>query len=154
MRIHRANRAIMALAESHPLRRVLVAHDRARDVCVGHEIEWPDAPGCAVDQEWVSAIDGRRWKFSSFAYTFISYSLILSDWIDGPCPADQRVHDYVAELRRQQKLLDECEAAARFDSVGGDANERMLAMVAAARAYYDAYEAAIEWRFGAEAVGR
>lgn len=139
----------MALAESHPLRRALVAHDRACDVCVGHEIEWPDAPGCAIDQEWVSAIDGRRWKFSSFAYSFISYDLILSDWIDNPLPVDQRVRDYVAELRRQQELLEECEAAARRD-----ANERMLTMVAAARAYYDAYEAAFEWRFGADAVRR
>jgi hypothetical protein len=147
MRIHRENAAITALDESHPLRRALVAHDVARDVCVGIEIEWPDAPGCAAEQEWVSAVDGRRRTFSAFAYSFISYSLILRDWIGILHPIDQKVLDYLAELRRQRRLLDECDAAARRD-----ASERMLEMVAAARAYYDAYEAAFEWRFGGDAV--
>jgi hypothetical protein len=116
----------------------------ARDVCVGKQIEWPQLGNRAVDQEWFSVIDQRTRKFSSFAYVFISFDLVLDGWFNEPHdPLGPFEADFLHELPRLRGLLDECEFAA-----SSDANEEIRPLISKAREFFDAFETSILARVG------
>lgn len=144
-RIHPLNYPILnRFHADHPTVRALLVQAEARDICVGKEIEWPQLGNRVIDQEWFSAIDQRMWKFSSFAYCFISFDLVLDGWFNEPHdPLGPFEADFLHELPRLRELLDECEVAA-----DADANIEVLPLISKARDFFDAFEAAIQSRVG------
>jgi hypothetical protein len=144
-RIHPLNSPIRTThGRDHPAVRALERHAAARDACVCREIEWPRLGNRAIEQEWFSAIDQRVWSFSGFAYTFISFDLVLSEWLPGAqAGLDPFEEDFLHELPRLRTLLDECESAAK-----ASANDRVLPLISKAREFLDAFEQSIIARVG------
>ncbi len=143
--IHRENKPLLDLPDSHPARAALTAHLEARIECVGREIPWPNMAEVPIEQEWFSQVDQRRWTFSGFAYAFISFDLVLDGWLQHSREIDQFERSFICELPRLRKLLDECEQAARSDE-----NWRVLPLIEKAREFFSAYEASIYSRVGNE----
>jgi len=144
-RIHPINYPVLVrYPADHPAVRALRAHAEARDICVGREIEWPKLGNVAIDQEWSSAIDQRIWKFSSFAYAFISFDFVADGWLDEQQSSLQPFEeDFLRELPRLRKLLAECESAANADG-----NDDVLPLISKAREFFDAFEESIVARIG------
>jgi len=143
LRIHVENLPLLELPETHPALQALVIQARSRDICVGKEIDWPDATEEAIDQEWYSLIDKRKWNFSGFAYCFISFDLILGGWLSAQDNLQPFEQDFLCELPRLRGLLSECKVAANADG-----NDRVAPMVAQAFKFLDAYEQSIIARVG------
>jgi len=78
---------------------------------VGHEIEWPGQE--AFEQQWQSRLIGRKFSFSTYAYCFLSFDLILEEWISRPPRVTEHERRLVAAIPLQETLLDECELAAK-----------------------------------------
>ena len=79
----------------------------------GLEIPYPGR--AAIDQEWVSASDGRRWTFSGFIYSYICFDIGLDGFLqDAPrlTPSEIVALD---ELPRFRTMMHECADAARRD---------------------------------------
>ncbi len=106
-RIHPANIPILKLPEDHPARAALVAHVKCRRDCVGKEIAFsPDE--VVFDHEWHSELDQRNWNLSGFLYAYVSFDLILNEWID-----PEYIFDASADLNHIDHaltLLAECQA--------------------------------------------
>jgi hypothetical protein len=145
-RIHPRNAPVLArYPGEHSAVRVLQVQAEARDICVGKEIEWPQLGNRAIDQEWFSAIDLRKWSFSSFAYCFISFDFLNYGWLAGERSELQPFEfEFLHELPRLRGLLDECEAAAELEE-----NSAVLPLIAKAREFFDAFEQSIVARLGA-----
>ena len=144
-RIHPRNYPLLSkYSASHPAVRVLQVQAEARDVCVGKEIEWPALGNRAVDQEWFSVVDKRTWRFSSFAYCFISFDFENFGWLEAEKSGLQPFEfEFLHELPRLRELLDECEFAATTDE-----NSDVLPLIAKAREFFDAFEESIFARLG------
>ncbi|MFN0020551.1 MAG: hypothetical protein ACKVP0_20015 [Pirellulaceae bacterium] len=131
----------MAFAEDHPARQALIAHAVCRRDCVGREIIWPGSEHLAIDIEWWSLIEGKRKTFSGFMYQYVSFDLVLQEWIDRPqqvTESERRTLHYLANLK---SLLAECESAAR-----AAANERILELVPIVRKFFDLWEQSVRYR--------
>jgi hypothetical protein len=143
-RIYPANLPILKKhGIGHPATRVLTLHAEACDICVGKEIKWPDQGNIAIDQSWFSNVRLKKQAFSSFAYEFISYDLILDGWLamsSEPTKAELNHLEHDDGLMRS--LLQECEIAANECK-----NDRVLPMISTARDFLNAYTHAIKYRF-------
>jgi hypothetical protein len=111
--------------------------------CVGQEIDWPDQKG--VDQEWYSESESRRWRFSAFAYEFISYSPQFPEWADASFPKEltEQERTLLDRFERFDRLMRECEAAAARDD-----NQPILEMAGQVREMYRLWGEAIRYRVG------
>ncbi|MGD9720802.1 MAG: hypothetical protein AB7O59_14020 [Pirellulales bacterium] len=138
-RIHPANRSLLRqLPEHHIACQALRIHAEARDTCVGKEIDWPHLNVSAIDQAWFSDLDFREWRFSMFAYQFISYDLVLDGWLESaPQPTEMEL-GFLEKVPTMRTLLRECESAARKER-----NSDVLPLVAKANEFVDALERAI-----------
>ena len=143
LRIHPENSPLLKLPLTHPAHHVLIVQAESRDICVGRETRWPDSPDEPIDQEWFSTLDQRTWTFSGFAYAFISFDLVLDGWINGQNHLQPFERDFLQELPRLRKLLDECEFSAECDS-----NGRVMTLIHKAREFFDAFEESIIARVG------
>ena len=114
LRIHPANNPLLALPDTHPAKQTIIAHAECRRDCVGHEIEWPGQE--TFEQDWQSCLLGRRFSFSSYAYCFLSFDLILKEWISRPLHVTNDERWLVAAIPLQDALLGECEVAAKEQS--------------------------------------
>lgn len=142
-RIHPVNYSLLReLSADHPAVRALQVHAEARDMCVGKEIDWPQDGIVGIDQVWWSDIDFKEKRFSSFAYQFISYDLYLDGWVEAAPEATEYELHFLDELPQLRQLLKECENAARSEK-----NDVMLPLIAKAGEFFDAFEAAIKFRF-------
>ncbi len=112
-------------------------------MCVAREIEWPNLGNRAIEQTWFSQARLRQMSFSSFAYEFISYDLILDGWLEmAPEPTEAEMNSLEDDVPLMQTLLDECEAAAI-----ADCNEEIVPLIAKAREYIQCYLRAVLCRF-------
>lgn len=128
---------------THPAVCVLQVHAEACDTCVGKEIEWPGAGNRAIEQTWFSTTRMKEQSFSSFAYEFLSYDLILDGWLEmAPEPTESELGFLVDDEPLMRALLDECEEAAI-----GDKNTKIRPLIAKTREFLDAYCKAIQYRF-------
>ncbi|MCA9234108.1 MAG: hypothetical protein KDA44_01460 [Planctomycetales bacterium] len=106
------NRPLHELPESHVARRTVIAHTNCHRHCVAKEIPWPGSGKEPFDQKWHSKLLGREFAFSSFAYAFISFDLVMTEWnTHPPHVTDAEVNDLV-RIPLLRTLLTECEAAA------------------------------------------
>ena len=114
MQVFKINKPIFDFPPDHPARRFLEAFVECRKTCVGRETE-------GIDQEWLSEVDGRRHRFSSFAYEWLSFDVELDGWLhDAPqvTESEKRALEAIETMRR---LMAECKAAA-------DGNPRIVNM--------------------------
>ena len=141
--IHPKNNPLSELPDSHPAKMVLFAHGQCRRDCVGKEIPWRGHESEAFDQEWRSQLTGRKFLFSSYAYMFISFDLILEEWLNHPPHATESEKQMFGYIKLQNALLDECEQAATKED-----NTRILALLPQIRKYNDLRLQAIteRWR--------
>jgi hypothetical protein len=111
LRIHRDNRPIFDFPVDHPARRLLITHAECWRDCAGREIAWPGKESEAIDQSWLSSLDGRQWTFSGFVYGFVCFDLVLHGWLDRPphLAADERAA--LEGIPKMRSLLAECRAA-------------------------------------------
>jgi hypothetical protein len=141
-RIYPANYGLLReLPPDHPAVRTLQVHAEASDLCVGKEINWPHLNIIGIDQKWFSDVDFREWRFSDFAYQFISYDLVLDGWIESALEATEAELGFIEIIPKMRTLLDECEQAACEEK-----NSAILPLVAKAREFIDAFEGAIRYR--------
>ena len=113
LRIDRGNDHLASLPESHPARRLVIAHAECWRDCAGREIA--DWRGAAVDAEWFSALEGKRKSLSGVVYEYICFDLIIE-------PSLKVEVDVVPHLNHLETLLSECKTACAR-------NEAVLAMV-------------------------
>jgi hypothetical protein len=130
------------LPASHPAKLLLLAHGQCRRDCVGREIEYHGHEEEAFDQEWESQLLERRFRFSSYAYAFISFELILDEWLTHPGYVTESEKLAVASIPFHSILLDECEQAAKE---GG--NVRILERLAQVREWLELRLLAIKARW-------
>lgn len=142
-KIHPENKPLLDLPDSHPARIALKAHLEARIECVGREIPWPDMIEEPIEQTWFSQIDQRKWTFSGFAYSFISFDLVLDGWLRRAKSTYPFEAEFIEELPRLRGLLAECEQAAREAG-----NRRVIPLIEKTRRFFDAYEESIRARVG------
>ena len=135
-RIHPKNRPIRAFPPDHPAHATLIAHLECRHTCVGREISFHGQERDAVDQQWYSAVDQRVWRFSSLVYTFVSFELILSEWIDPDYQLNAA--QTLAHTAKVLALLAECEIAAQQDN-----NLPVLEMILKVQRFFRLWESAI-----------
>jgi hypothetical protein len=148
-RVHRLNRPLFELPATHPAVHALITHARCREQCVGHEIAWPGKESEAFDQEWYSEIDGRVLRFSSFAYQYISYDLVLDGWIERSPTLTGSECGILGHAARLRALMDECELAAKTDQ-----NHQVLQRVPIVREWIDALESAVLHRVDVDNLSR
>jgi hypothetical protein len=139
LRIHPKNNPLAALPESHPAKRLVIAHAECCRDCAGRDIPWRDRE--AIDQEWNSEIEGRRKTFSGFVYEHICFDLVLEPWLARPPVMTDYEKWIQGRLPRLRGLLDECERAAKADQ-----NPKIIEMVNQVRGYLDLWDEAISRR--------
>jgi hypothetical protein len=144
--IHRKNYPLLELGDDHPAIAALVAHGECRRFCGGREIRMPGGPP-AADQSWHSEIDGRDWKFSTLFYTFISFDLVLDEWMSHPPSITPQEIAWQEGIPKMRTYWNECEAAARQDR-----NEPVLEMLQSVKTLLDAWERAIAARIEKDVV--
>jgi hypothetical protein len=111
MRIHQINRPLFDLPQTHPARRFLEAFIACRSNCVGREIAYRGREHEAIDQTWTSATDNRLWRFSGFAYMYISFTVELDGWLTNSPTPTQYENSTLKELPRLRTLMEECREA-------------------------------------------
>jgi hypothetical protein len=136
LRICRKNDPLAALLDSHPAKRLIIAHAECCRDCAGREIPWPGRE--AIDQEWDSEIAGRRTTFSDFMYEHLCFDLVLEPWLERLSDCQVMLRD---RLPRMRGLLDECQRAATIDQ-----NHKIIDMVNQVRAYLDLWDETINRR--------
>lgn len=112
MQMKTLNREVLQWPKTHPARRFLEAFIACRRECVGREIVIEGSGRKPIDQAWVSATDGATWAFSKFAYTFLSFDLVLDGWLSRArtlTPSETAALRQIPLLRR---LMHECKEAA------------------------------------------
>jgi hypothetical protein len=142
-RIHPANYSLLReLPADHPAVRALQVHAEARDICVGKEIDWPHLGIIGIDQIWFSDIDSLEWRFSRFAYQYISYDLFLDGWVESAPEATEAELGFLDDIPKMRVLLNECEQAALTEK-----NNDILPLIVKAKEFINAMESAIIYRF-------
>lgn len=140
--VKKLNQKIFSWPDSHPARRFLEAFIACRCECVGREIEYDDRRQIAItDQQWISSVDGRLCRFSSFAYESLAFDIVLDGCLsDAPAMTESEAND-LRELPRLKKLMLECKDAALRDQ-----NHEVLAMTECVVAMLDLWENCIKSR--------
>ena len=144
--IHPANRLVLELPPEHPAHASLVARLECQQECAGCEIE-QSGKNTAFDQEWVSTLDGRTWRFSGLVYSLVCFDLILSEWIEHPPHITASEETALAMFPDMHLLLDECEFAAREK-----ANVAVLERTPKVRRFFTLWEAAIRLRIAEDGL--
>lgn len=139
--MNRALRKVLSFPDSHPAKRFVEAFEACRSRCVGRDIDWPERP--AIDQHWVSEVDRREWKFSQWAYIYLSYTLNPREWLEeyNQPRLSASEEQFLQSLPHCLQLLDECSRAAAVQ-----ANHEIIEMVAMCREVFRLQQAAIEYR--------
>jgi hypothetical protein len=124
MHVFRLNRPIFAMPDSHPAHRFLRAFIQCRQDCVGREMSISDDASGEIDQAWYSETDNRMRTFSGFAYEFLSFDIVLDEWMTNPPYVTDSEKAWLARIHYMRTLLAECENAAE-----GDRNGPVLTMI-------------------------
>jgi hypothetical protein len=133
MRNEDLNPCVLALDDSHPAKKFLLAFIECRDNCVGLEL----GPNEPIDQEWTSSSDGRLWTFSAFAYIFLSLDFALDDFHNSaPSPTESDTK-WLWDVPRLKSLMNECAQAARQS--GNDEIRELTDQVLEMLDLWDAY---------------
>lgn len=135
-RIHPKNRPLITLPKDHPAHAALIAHLACCRECVGREIPWPGHEAEAIDQQWHSTADGRVWSFSGFAYAFLSFDLVLDEWLEPELPFDAK--PTLAHIKKLVSMLDECEIVCRQDE-----NTGLLNLIPIVRRFLACWETSV-----------
>lgn len=127
------NRPLYSLDVDHAVRRFLDAFAACRKECVGREIEYPGRS--AIDQKWVSKVDGKEWTFSAFAYQVLSFDVELDGWLTAAPSFTESEQHTLAYLPKFRQLLRECESQALVDR-----NADIQPLIAQALEMFDLWE--------------
>jgi hypothetical protein len=139
MRNESLNPCVLALDDSHPAKKFLLAFIECRDDCVGLELG-PDEP---IDQEWPPVTDGKVWTFSGFAYSFLSLDILLDEFHQSiPCPNEANAN-WPWNLPRVRSLMHECAQAARQSG-----NDEILELTDQVLEMLDLWDAYLNFRKG------
>jgi hypothetical protein len=123
MQIKRLNREIFEWPADHPARKFLEAFIACRRECVGREVAFENSARKPIDQKWESSTDGITWTFSRFAYTFLSFELVLDGWLSRAPTLTNSEKANLAQIPLLRRLMAECRAAA---VTGGNTDIIML----------------------------
>ena len=110
MSIQDQNKILFSLPSDHPARRFLEEFIDCRELCVAREVGMPDNP--PIEQAWDSQIEGRRYAFSSFAYKYLAFDVVLDGWLTNAPDMTDSERDVLDMLPKVRSLLGECHAAA------------------------------------------
>jgi hypothetical protein len=132
---------LAALPDSHPAKQVLILRAICRRDCAGREIPWPGREEEAIDQEWMSAIDSRRWSFSGFIYAVVCFDLTLDEWLTHPQGITDGERSVLENVPRLRRLLEKCRAAAQQQN-----NRRVLDMLPKAEAFIAEWDRSVRQR--------
>jgi hypothetical protein len=105
-------------------------------------LPWEGNDNVAIDQSWYSPSDQRIWRFSSFAYTYLSFTLDLDGWTSSspePTPTERAT---LAALPRLRTLMAEC-----ADACINDKNEDVLTLTRSVQHMLDQWEWCIRERW-------
>jgi hypothetical protein len=119
MHVRYFNREIFDLPEDHLAHRFLLAFIKCRCDCIG--LEASDNP---IDQEWFSQTDGKVWLYSSFAYQYLAFDIILDAWLSHASGRTIGEERWLSLFPRWRALMFECKNAAE-----GDNNHAMVSIV-------------------------
>jgi disulfide oxidoreductase YuzD len=136
MHVQKINKPVFNLSNTHPARVFLDQFIECRIACVGKEI-------AGIEQEWFSEIKSRKYRFSSFAYEYLSFDIELDGWL--------KQHEGLTDSERQsillipqiEALVDECKMAANNDK-----NDRILSLCDKIKAMLAAWKDYIAFREG------
>lgn len=112
MYIYKNDSVLFTLPDDHPAKRFLNAFVECRQDCVGREIGLPGSSLPAIDQEWFSETDQRKWRFSEFAYSFLSFDVVLDGWLTNASELTDSERAILEKLPYLRRLLQECNTAA------------------------------------------
>ncbi len=142
--ILRANYPIVEkYSAAHIAVRTLRVHAEMRKVCVGRELRWSDRPNHVIEQEWFSRTRLKKQWFSSFAYEFLTYELLLDGWLTMPSQPTQFETLHLEKKHPLMRaLMDECKKAATAEG-----NTDVLPLIAKVHEFLDLYEEATMCRF-------
>jgi len=111
MHIESMNRPVLALDDVHPAKRFLSAFIDCRVNCVGrHHGLGGQVP---IDQAWISASDGKVWKFSEFAYKALSFDIELDGFLTKACYLTESETFAAQQMPLLRSMMNECGEAAR-----------------------------------------
>lgn len=145
LRIHPKNNPLAALPDSHPAKRLVIAHAECCRDCAGRDVAWPGRE--AVDQQWNSEIDGRRHTFSGFVYQYLCFDLVLEPWLERPLVLTEYERQIQEGLPRLRGLLEECERAADAEQ-----NHKIIEMLNQVRGYLNLWDEAIGQRIAEDHI--
>ena len=141
-RIHPANLPLLrSLPRGHPALEVLEVFATCRQQCVGRELTLDGAE--PIDQQWFSTIENKLWRFSDFAYKYLSFDLILDGWLIASTAPTESEKGFLATMPKLRGLLSECHAAAIDDK-----NTDVVLLVEVAEHFFNVYERAVRGRTG------
>ncbi len=111
MRTEELNKPIFELDDSHPAKQFLQAFIDCLGNCVGRELGLDGET--SIDHAWISSTDGRVWRFSGFAYAFLSFDIVLDGFLEN-APYLTSSETWAAErLPLLRTMMNECAQAAR-----------------------------------------
>jgi hypothetical protein len=144
MQVYKLNEQLMTLELDHPVRRFLDSFVDCRLHCVGRECGLED--GNEIDQKWFSIIDNRPWRFSEFAYSVLSFDVVLDGWIQHCEEYTESEIAVINNMPRLRALMTECASAATVEK-----NESVLILVEKVRRLLELWETCIRCRLSPEA---
>jgi hypothetical protein len=133
MHVHKLNREILDLPESHPARRFLCAFMECCRDCIG--LEASDDP---IDQQWFSESRGEVWSYSKFAYTYLAFDIVLDGWLTHSPQRTPNEQHWLNQLVHWRELLDECKLAAECND-----NRDILPVIQQVLRMFDLWEQCI-----------
>jgi hypothetical protein len=141
--VEQLNREVMLLDDSHPAKRFLNAFIDCRKTCAGLEIPYHDRQ--AIDQVWVSIVDGKRRTFSGFVYEYLCYDIVLDGFLQG---AKQLTAAELVDCElvpRMRALVTECadEARKQANNAVAERADQILKLFDLWESYLDFRKAAI-----------
>jgi hypothetical protein len=113
MRTKSLNRSVFKLDDDHPAKKFLRAFIACKENCVGRHHDWTgEVP---IEQQWTSATDGRVWTFSGFAYSFLSFDIVLEGFLKNTPSLTDDERYTVKQIPLLRSLMQECAQAAQQD---------------------------------------
>jgi len=147
LRIHSENAPLIELPDSHIAKLTVIAHAECWRDCVGQELSWPGRESEAFDQEWRSILLDGPFSFSSYAYSFIAFDLILHEWLTHPAFVTEPEKNAIVAVPLLDALLDECECAANAEQ-----NARVLDRILRIRGFNNLQIEAIKARWATDGL--
>jgi hypothetical protein len=107
MHVIKINKPLFKLPKSHPAIQFLEAFIDCRQNCIGKEIQ-----DDTLDYKWYSQSENREILYSSFAYQYLAFDIILDGWLTNAPTITPDEQHWLNQLPHWRELMNECKIAA------------------------------------------